>query len=139
MDFEDITYSIPLANIFSCLEPCIAIILSCVPLMRPLLGKTLGSSNQSGNPSEGPSSKPRTSDRAFQPLDDDSSQYKLRPDGHKHAAEISTTQPHYRSHKDDSSDQDSLELTDLHATSRGGPDNGSGGITVKQGWEVYKT
>ncbi|KAH8904243.1 hypothetical protein BR93DRAFT_930278 [Coniochaeta sp. PMI_546] len=45
MYLTDITYSIPQANIFSGLEPSVAIRLACIPLLRPLLGCTKGSSD----------------------------------------------------------------------------------------------
>jgi hypothetical protein len=38
MDFADITYSLPRANIFSGLEPSLAVCLACIPLLRPLFG-----------------------------------------------------------------------------------------------------
>lgn len=47
MDYNDITYTLPLANIFSGLEPNLAVTLACIPLLAPLLGspKTVGSSD----------------------------------------------------------------------------------------------
>lgn len=141
MDFEDITYSIPLANIFSCLEPCIAIILSCIPLLRPLLSKTVFGTTQTGYAGNSGSSKPKSSDRAFQPLDDDSSQYKLRPKGPKHTTEISVSRPGRPSNSDDapgSSDQDSFELRDI-GSERVRRDDSRVAINVKQEWEVSNT
>ena len=99
MDFQDITYSLPPANIFSGLEPSMAVILACIPLLRPLLGRTAYSSGTGGmsgdkkgrsTPSSAlDSSKLAAEDRKrpFEPLDDDSSQYRLRPFGPKHQAE----------------------------------------------------
>ncbi|KAK3952040.1 hypothetical protein QBC32DRAFT_213470 [Pseudoneurospora amorphoporcata] len=121
MEFEDITYSMPPANIFSGLEPSVAVILACIPLMRPLLGRTRfaseGGSNQpskaieleSGNDVKGP----------FGSLSDNSSQYRLRPTGPKHYADVQTAK------RPESSGQGS---SDLEADVEG--------IKVKQQWEV---
>ncbi|PYI00339.1 hypothetical protein BO78DRAFT_268904, partial [Aspergillus sclerotiicarbonarius CBS 121057] len=40
MNFADITYTLPRANIFSGIEPCLAVTLTSVPMMRPLLGRS---------------------------------------------------------------------------------------------------
>ncbi|RAK99406.1 putative integral membrane protein [Aspergillus ibericus CBS 121593] len=40
MNFTDITFTLPRANIFSGIEPCLAATLACIPLMRPLLGRS---------------------------------------------------------------------------------------------------
>ncbi|XP_014555100.1 hypothetical protein COCVIDRAFT_17267 [Bipolaris victoriae FI3] len=40
LDFADMTYSGVLATILSGLEPAVAIVLACVPLLRPLFGKS---------------------------------------------------------------------------------------------------
>lgn len=83
MDFEDITYTIPLANIFSGLEPSVAVCLACIPLLRPLLGPskyTPEPSNYLGSESNNTGK----ADRQFQQLEDDSSQYNLRPLGPSH-------------------------------------------------------
>ncbi|KAJ5817882.1 hypothetical protein N7447_007890 [Penicillium robsamsonii] len=88
MDFADITYSIPRANIFSGLEPCLAIILASVPMMRPLLGRSTYTPELTARPSHKSSSPSRrsrsTGDSEFQPLQDDSSELCLRPIGPKH-------------------------------------------------------
>ena len=77
MDFTDITYSIPRANIFSGLEPCIAIILACIPMMRPLLGRSADTTKGSGRTPVKPMSKPRDQiemdDNGFERLNDDMS------------------------------------------------------------------
>ncbi|CAJ2503301.1 Uu.00g106950.m01.CDS01 [Anthostomella pinea] len=39
VDFTDVTYTIPRAVLFSAMEPCLAITLACVPVLRPLLGR----------------------------------------------------------------------------------------------------
>jgi len=86
MDFQDITYSLPPANIFSGLEPSMAVILACIPLLRPLLGRSISSSGTGGasgdkkglsTPSSALEGNKLTAEdrkRPFEPLDDDSSQ-----------------------------------------------------------------
>ncbi|OJD25646.1 hypothetical protein ACJ73_02982 [Blastomyces percursus] len=125
MDFEDITFSIPPANIFSGLEPSVAVTLSCIPLLRPLLNRsqygsdgtpgyratnTTGASKSSG-PSDG---------GGFEQLNDDSSQYQLRPAAGKHFAAVSTAK------KPASSRRDSSDLESSEAV----------GITVQEQWHV---
>ncbi|KAF9887195.1 hypothetical protein FE257_010449 [Aspergillus nanangensis] len=92
MNFADITYTLPLANIFSGIEPCLAIILASIPMMRPLLGRSTYTPSSSGL---GPSkeSAPSTGPKAaggdgFQQLVDDSTHFPLRPIGPKHFAGI---------------------------------------------------
>lgn len=126
MDFMDITYSMPPANIFSGLEPSVAVILACIPLMRPLLGRTRfaseGPSRTYGsiNPSKAIELESGNDvKRPFEPLSDDSSQYKLRPTGPKHYADVQTGK------RPESSGQGS---SDLEADVEG--------ITVKQQWKV---
>ena len=76
-----------------------AVILACIPLLRPLLGRNTysnGTSGATGNlkgcitPSAALNSKLTAENRKrpFEPLDDDSSQYRLRPLGPKHQAEV---------------------------------------------------
>jgi len=135
MDFADITYSLPPANIFSGLEPSMAVILACIPLLRPLLGRTAFSSGSGGatgetngraTPSNGLDSKLTAEDlkRPFEPLDDDSSQYRLRPLGPKHQAEASAA---IKTMSVNSSAEES-DLEEREARDRG--------IKVKSQWEV---
>lgn len=102
MNFNDITYTIPHANIFSGIEPCLAVTLASIPMMRPLLGRTnttpIGTgatpvksrsrSKGSGGGHLGKGSR-GTNEDGFQPLDDDTRQLWLRPLGPKHYAGIS--------------------------------------------------
>ncbi|KAK1753122.1 hypothetical protein QBC47DRAFT_304223 [Echria macrotheca] len=94
MDFNDITYSIPRANIFSGLEPSVAVTLACIPLLRPLLGRSKYSTDgtpryATGSATPSKALELETGDgRPFQALPDDSSQYRLRPLGPKHLAEV---------------------------------------------------
>lgn len=37
LDFMDIQYTTPKADMFSCIEPCLAVVLASIPLMRPWL------------------------------------------------------------------------------------------------------
>lgn len=122
MDFADITYSIPSANIFSGLEPSVAVILACIPLLRPLLGRHKGSTDgpsrygASSTPSQALELKSKDA-RHFEPLSDDSSQYRLRPVGPKHLADVRTTTPTGRG-SSDFEDED------------------ANGITVSKRWKV---
>jgi hypothetical protein len=42
MDFSDITFTILKANIFSGIEPCLAVVLASVPMMRPIFRRSTG-------------------------------------------------------------------------------------------------
>ncbi|KAL1961168.1 hypothetical protein VTO42DRAFT_3113 [Malbranchea cinnamomea] len=119
MDFADITYSIPPANIFSGLEPSVGVTLACIPLLRPLLRfAKYSSSGTPMYPTNG--SKSLGGDgRVFQQLNDDSSQYQLRPVGPKHYAEVSTLK------KPESSRRDSSDL-----------EGNEPGITVQEQWNI---
>ncbi|KAL4880292.1 hypothetical protein BJY04DRAFT_219288 [Aspergillus karnatakaensis] len=144
MDFADITYTMPKANIFSGIEPCLAVILACIPMMRPLLGRTTTTPNATGRtPVKSLSKsagKQNTGDDGFQPLDDDTSQLWLRPMGPKHYAGISVQQSGLDGESNGS--QESLERMERgvgRATSQrreNGNLNLNGGITVKQEWAV---
>lgn len=89
MDFADITFTIPKANIFSGIEPCLAVVLASVPLMRPLLGRSVATPHGSGPRPASAQSKsvsPKgVSDDGFERLDDDTSRLWLRPMGLQHA------------------------------------------------------
>lgn len=78
MNYADITYTIPLANIFSGLEPSVAVTLACIPMLRPLFGRSSSPATTRVEFS-GASRRPDENLKDFQPLDDDSSQYRLRP------------------------------------------------------------
>ncbi|RYN43824.1 hypothetical protein AA0112_g238 [Alternaria arborescens] len=47
LDFTDMTYEGVLATILSGLEPAVAIVLACIPLMRPLFSNTRNAANSS--------------------------------------------------------------------------------------------
>lgn len=168
MDFADITYTIPQANIFSGIEPCLAVILASVPMMRPLLGRN-ASPNPSGatpmysdsnphshshsrgksNPSNsrsgaGQRGKGQRTSRAsdgFQPLDDDTSQLWLRPMEGKHYAGISVRRS--LSPGDDESDSQvqSRSQSESHSQSEEslGHKGRGRGIRVRQEWDVRES
>jgi hypothetical protein len=96
MDFTDITFTIPRANIFSCLEPCLAIILACVPLMHPLLGRSrstlYGSGNKSANTEPKSAGAKAVNDEGFERLDDESRHLWLRPMGRQYRVDVSDSQ-----------------------------------------------
>ncbi|KAF3036126.1 hypothetical protein E8E11_002312 [Didymella keratinophila] len=93
MDFTDITFTIPKANIFSGIEPCLAVVLASVPMMRPLLGRAAttpyGSSQRPVKAASKPMSPRRVSDNGFERLDDDAGNLRLRPLGLQYRADIS--------------------------------------------------
>lgn len=130
LDYSDITYNIPHALIFGALEPSVGITLACIPLLRPLLGRTKYSGNGTAKynaSSEHANDAVRGNGgkkNGFAPLEDDSSQYQLRPVGHKHGVMVSTVNGDGVS---DTSDQQSLARED------------DGGITVKKQWRITRS
>ncbi|KAJ6184427.1 hypothetical protein N7519_005728 [Penicillium mononematosum] len=137
MDFTDITYSIPRANIFSGLEPCLAVILASVPMMRPLLGRSAYTPEVTARPSNkcsSPSGRSRsTGDGEFQPLQDDSSELCLRPIGPKHEVGIAVQNPAETGGVSRRSGEslEAGESRDMNQREKGGL-----GISVKQEWAV---
>ncbi|CAJ2506402.1 Uu.00g005320.m01.CDS01 [Anthostomella pinea] len=134
MDFADITYSIPQANIFSGLEPSVGVNLVCVPLLRPLFGRSGYSSSGTANYKGGSGSGmvPGTigkGSRLFEPLSDGSSQYRLRPVGPKYGATITTTEQPGTGATRHSEDSHS------HGSDPAG-DRDSKGIMVTHEWNV---
>jgi hypothetical protein len=135
MNFADITYSLPLANIFSGLEPSLAVILACVPLLRPLLGRSGNDSNPRSTPYQvsGPSRRGKLNHNQFGPLNDDASHHRLHPIGTKHEAEIGTFngdqgEGHF------ASDVDSMETGEREA--KAGRGKTLSRINVKREWAV---
>ncbi|KAG9195395.1 hypothetical protein G6011_00516 [Alternaria panax] len=96
MDFTDITFTILKANIFSCLEPCLAVVLACIPLMHPLLGRSAptpyGSGKKSANTEPKSVSVKAVSGDGFERLDDDTSRLWLRPMERQHRVDTSDLQ-----------------------------------------------
>ncbi|ODH14526.1 hypothetical protein ACO22_06567 [Paracoccidioides brasiliensis] len=121
MDFKDITYSLPSANIFSGLEPSVAITLSCIPLLRPLLRH--GNYSNNGTPvyqSTIPSKSPGLDGCGFEQLNDNNSQHQLRPVAGKHYAAVCEPNKQVSSSRG-SSDVEASEAM---------------GITVQEDWQV---
>lgn len=138
MDFTDITYSIPRANIFSGLEPCLAVILASVPMMRPLLGRSAYTPEVTARPSNKSSSHPGRSRSAgegeFQPLQDDSSELCLRPIGPKHEVSVAVqnlTEARERHRRS----EDLLEAGESRNIDQTQKEDWA--ISVKQEWAVY--
>ncbi|KAL3455726.1 hypothetical protein BJX64DRAFT_297339 [Aspergillus heterothallicus] len=155
MDFADITYTMPKANIFSGIEPCLAVILASVPMMRPLLGRTgttpnatgrtpvSSSMKKSGTPKGAGTGHGTRDEDGFERLDDDTSQLWLRPMQGKHYAGISVRRAGGGEEEGTLRGDESLEsledgmgmgISRDRSTSGGG--GGNGGITVKQEWAV---
>ncbi|KAJ5356387.1 hypothetical protein N7517_010996 [Penicillium concentricum] len=138
MDFTDITYSIPRANIFSGLEPCLAVILASVPMMRPLLGRSTYTPELTARPSNKSSAPSRrsgsTGDSEFQPLQDDSSELCLRPIGPKHEVGVAV-EKFTDTRKICCRGKKSLEAAERRDMNQ--KQNGPSGISVKQEWAVY--
>ncbi|CAG8051472.1 unnamed protein product [Penicillium nalgiovense] len=138
MDFSDITYSIPRANIFSGLEPCLAVILASVPMMRPLLGRSAYTPEvtaRQSNKCSSPSGRSRsTGDDEFQPLQDDSSELCLRPIGPKHEVGVAVQNPAETREISRRSDEtlEAGESRDMDQREKGGL-----GISVMQEWAVF--
>ncbi|KAL4899590.1 hypothetical protein BDW74DRAFT_108809 [Aspergillus multicolor] len=156
MDFADITYTMPMANIFSGIEPCLAVILASVPMMRPLLGRNGGSTNNTGqtpmysnshshshsksHPKSRGTRNNTMGDEGFQPLDadDDTSQLWLRPLGPKHRVGVSVRRAGEGEDAVTTDDADSLES--LGETRNRIHDSKAGrGITVRQEWNVRES
>ncbi|KAH9886116.1 hypothetical protein F4778DRAFT_759065 [Xylariomycetidae sp. FL2044] len=85
IDFTDITFTVAEAQVWSALEPALAITLACIPILRPLLGRSYSATGTAlgGN-------QKRTGRKVgeFAQLDENSSDYQLSPYGPRHAARI---------------------------------------------------
>lgn len=129
LDYADITYNIPHALIFGALEPSVGVTLACIPLLRPLLGRSKYSGSgtvqyhgSTDNPSGAMRSGNAVQKKGFAPLEDDSSQYQLRPMGGKHNATVSSGPKGSRVSSDG---ENSI-----------GMDDDTRGINVKKQWVV---
>lgn len=99
VDYLDLTYSVPKTLILSSLEPSLGVTLACIPLLRPLLGRSKYSKNGTASheisaQAPGGSGAIRSRDEirkkdGFAVLEDDSSQYQLRPVGGQHNTAVS--------------------------------------------------
>ncbi|PYH87956.1 putative integral membrane protein [Aspergillus ellipticus CBS 707.79] len=128
-DYSDLTYSLTPFSILSGLEPCLAVILACVPLMRPLLKRWVTSPNATGRTrttSRSAAPKPPSGD-VFQELEDNTSQVSLRPLGVKNPVGVTST-----GNVSCESDE-SLETRLVNQRQ-----NPEGGIRVRQEWTVVE-
>ncbi|KAJ5477410.1 hypothetical protein N7539_007554 [Penicillium diatomitis] len=136
MDFADITYTIPRANIFSGVEPCLAVILASVPLMRPLLGRSAQNSEVTAahtrKPSEPSAASTKRCENGFLQLEDNSSQLQLRPVGTKHRVGVLAQET-------DRTSEESMEMTQSSPRSQDCDTKRDHGISVKQEWDVQHT
>ncbi|KAI1758658.1 hypothetical protein GGR53DRAFT_516366 [Hypoxylon sp. FL1150] len=82
IDFNDITYTVPHTVLFSALEPCVAVTLACVIILRPLFGGQYSPDGTATFSSPSADAMARNVDRSrhFKPLNDDSSETRLRPE-----------------------------------------------------------
>lgn len=79
VDFTDVTYTIPHTVLFSALEPCLAITLACVPVLRPIFG---GRYSTTGTAKFGPPTRKtltQKSSRRFRQFNENGSEAQLRP------------------------------------------------------------
>lgn len=82
MEIAAITFTIPRANVFNGIEPCLAVILASVPMTRLLLGRSAATPNQSSERPVKVVSKvktPKMTDNEFERLDDYNGNLQLRP------------------------------------------------------------
>ncbi|KAI1335083.1 hypothetical protein F5Y15DRAFT_399511 [Xylariaceae sp. FL0016] len=112
INFADITFTVAEAQVWSALEPALAITLACIPVLRPLLGgaystngTALGSSGRQRSKKNGP----------FQQLNEELPGYQLRPYGPSHVAHVA------------SKDYNAAGCLD---------DTENSGISVKKEWRV---
>ncbi|KAI1456670.1 hypothetical protein F4805DRAFT_216056 [Annulohypoxylon moriforme] len=89
INFEDVTFTIPHTVLFSALEPCIAVTLSCIIILRPLFGGRYPPDGPTAynNPSVDALAR-KNSNRRFKQLNDDSSETRLRPEDVGYRASI---------------------------------------------------
>jgi hypothetical protein len=80
----------PKANIFSGIEPCLAVVLASIPMMRPLLGRSAPTPHRAdqkvADTKIEATGLKRVSGRGFERLDDDTSNMWLKPMGPQHHA-----------------------------------------------------
>lgn len=135
MDFTDITFTIPMANIFSGIEPCLAVVLASVPMMRPLLGRSAatpyGSGQKAANTESISAGQKGVGEDGFERLHDDTSNLWLRPMGLQHRADASALR---ETVVGDDSEED--ERT-IHGQDTGGG-SGDAGIRVDKTFQVSR-
>lgn len=94
VDMTDVTYTVLMPILWSALEPCLAITLACVPLLRPLLG---GRYSPTGTAKFGPPTKKMLSrtvtqkgSRKFNRLQDEASNTQLADENVDTEVELGT-------------------------------------------------
>ncbi|OTA99363.1 hypothetical protein M426DRAFT_325228 [Hypoxylon sp. CI-4A] len=97
INFDDVTFTAPNAILFTSLEPCIAVTMACVVILRPLFGGHYlpdGTATFDGSPGGGLTRK--GSNRRFRQLNDDSSETRLRPEDVGYRASIAKSPEPFR-------------------------------------------
>ncbi|KAI2636234.1 hypothetical protein GGS26DRAFT_588837 [Hypomontagnella submonticulosa] len=97
IDFDDITWTVPHTILLSALEPCLAVTLGCVIILRPLFGGRYTSDGTAtfNTPPVDPLSR-KNSNRRFRPLNDDSSETRLRPEDVGYQASVAKSPEPFR-------------------------------------------
>ncbi|OTA62073.1 hypothetical protein K449DRAFT_434416 [Hypoxylon sp. EC38] len=89
IDFNDVTWTIPHTVLFSALEPCIAVTLACIIILRPLFGGRYSPDGTAAFNGSSPEVLARkNSNRRFRQLNDNSSETRLRPEDVGYRASI---------------------------------------------------
>lgn len=126
VDMTDVTYTILMPIMWSALEPCLAITLACIPLLRPLLGGryTPTGTAKLGSPTMRSRAVTQKRGRRFNLLEDEICITRPADDGPQLRPEsIRYDVLSRHSHVDASTDTD-VEL---------------GAISIKKDWKVEKT
>jgi hypothetical protein len=121
VDFTDVTFTIPHTVLFSALEPCLAITLACVPVLRPIFG---GRYSTTGTAKFGPPTRKtltQKSSRRFRQLNENSSETRLRPEQLEYQAHIAAK---------------AATSLQVPGPKEEGGDVELGAITVRQEWGV---
>jgi hypothetical protein len=88
IDSAYINFTIPNANFFSGIEPCLAVVLASIPMMRPFLGRSAPTPHRAdqkvADTENEATSLKRISSRGFERLHDDASDMWLKPMGPRH-------------------------------------------------------
>ncbi|KAI1134845.1 hypothetical protein F5Y05DRAFT_192585 [Hypoxylon sp. FL0543] len=92
IDFNDITGTIPHTVLFSALEPCIAVTLACIIILRPLFGgRYLPDGTATFNSTSADALARSNSGTRFRQLNDNSSETRLRPEDVGYRASIANS------------------------------------------------
>ena len=127
------TFTIPKANIFSGIEPCLAVVLASVPMMRPLLSRSAatpyGPSQRPVNTDHKCAGPKGMSDDGFERLEEDINHLWLRPMGLQHRADACALRETIVGNASEGDE----ELLDKHEV---GDETNGRGIKVKQSFQV---